>query len=64
MTKRGLLAVLQTRPKRMELDSALEQLGHWGKFQLISYGLLCVPIVFHAVFYLTYVFSAMEAEHR
>ena len=48
----------------MELDSALEQLGHWGKFQLISYGLLCVPIVFHAVFYLTYVFTAMEVEHR
>lgn len=48
----------------MELDSALEQLGHWGKFQLISYGLLCVPIVFHAVFYLTYVFTAMDVEHR
>ncbi|XP_026286905.1 organic cation transporter protein isoform X1 [Frankliniella occidentalis] len=55
---------IETRPKRMELDSALEQLGHWGKFQLISYGLLCVPIVFHAVFYLTYVFTAMQVEHR
>ncbi|KAJ1531644.1 hypothetical protein ONE63_000315 [Megalurothrips usitatus] len=56
--------VIETRPKRMELDSALEQLGHWGRFQLINYGLLCVPIVFHAVFYLTYVFTAMESEHR
>lgn len=49
----------------MELDAALEVLSKiWGRFQMVNYSLLCVPIMFHASFYLSYVFTAKQVEHR
>ncbi|KAJ1531717.1 hypothetical protein ONE63_000383 [Megalurothrips usitatus] len=49
----------------MELDAALEVLSRmWGRFQMVNYSLLCVPIMFHASFYLSYVFAAKQVEHR
>lgn len=49
----------------MELDAALEVLSRiWGRFQMVNYSLLCVPIMFHASFYLSYVFTAKQVEHR
>ncbi|XP_063242502.1 organic cation transporter protein-like isoform X2 [Bacillus rossius redtenbacheri] len=48
----------------MNVDKALEELGSWGRFQLINYSLICLPIIFTAMFSLCYVFTAGLVPHR
>lgn len=46
------------------LDAILVRIGQFGRFQIINYVLLCVPMVFNAFFSISYVFTASTVEHR
>ena len=48
----------------LDLDIILGELGSFGKFQLINFTLICIPIVFNAIFTLSYVFSAGVPKYR
>jgi OCT family organic cation transporter-like MFS transporter 4/5 len=45
-------------------DDILEQLGDFGKYQILQYLLLFPPVFFTAAFTLTYVFTAGAVPHR
>ncbi|XP_017863547.1 PREDICTED: organic cation transporter protein-like [Drosophila arizonae] len=46
------------------LDAILVRIGQFGRFQLINYALLCVPMVFNAFFSISYVFTASTVVQR
>ncbi|XP_055906955.1 solute carrier family 22 member 3-like [Eupeodes corollae] len=46
------------------LDAILVRIGQFGKFQLINYLLICIPMLFNAIFSVTYVFTASTVVHR
>ncbi|KRK05398.1 uncharacterized protein Dyak_GE27901 [Drosophila yakuba] len=46
------------------LDAILKHLGQFGRFQLIIFLLICLPMMFHAMFSVTYVFTAATVTHR
>ncbi|XP_017013579.1 organic cation transporter protein [Drosophila takahashii] len=46
------------------LDAILKHLGQFGRFQLIIFVLICLPMMFHAMFSVTYVFTAATVTHR
>ncbi|ALC44949.1 CG7458, partial [Drosophila busckii] len=46
------------------LDAILVRIGQFGRFQIINYVLLCVPMVFNAFFSISYVFTASPVVHR
>ncbi|XP_016976584.2 organic cation transporter protein [Drosophila rhopaloa] len=46
------------------LDAILKHLGQFGRFQLIIFMLICLPMMFHAMFSVTYVFTAATVTHR
>ncbi|XP_046742427.1 uncharacterized protein LOC124409078 [Diprion similis] len=48
----------------MDFDEVLEELGELGKFQLINYFLICLPVFFSAANSLSYVFVAGVPEYR
>ncbi|XP_069690607.1 solute carrier family 22 member 4-like isoform X2 [Periplaneta americana] len=48
----------------MDLDEILDELGHFGKFQLISFLLISFPIIFSATFALSYIFTAGDLNYR
>lgn len=46
------------------LDSILVRIGQFGKFQVIIFLLICLPMMFNAIFSVTYVFTASSVVHR
>lgn len=46
------------------LDSILIRIGQFGKFQMIIFLLICIPMMFNAIFSVTYVFTASTVVHR
>ncbi|XP_030383352.1 solute carrier family 22 member 3 [Scaptodrosophila lebanonensis] len=46
------------------LDAILVRIGQFGRFQIINYVLLCVPMIFNAFFSISYVFTASTVVHR
>lgn len=46
------------------LDSILIRIGQFGKFQVIIFLLICIPMMFNAIFSVTYVFTASTVVHR
>nr|CAD7445168.1 unnamed protein product [Timema bartmani] len=48
----------------MDLDKVLGELGQCGRFQITNYILICLPIMFNAMFTLTYVFTAGDVAYR
>lgn len=50
----------------MDIDKALENtIGRkWGRYQSITFPLISVPYIFQALFYLSYVFTTMQSDHR
>lgn len=48
----------------MDLDEILDEVGHFGKFQAISYLLVGFAILLSAAFSLSYVFTAGDLEYR
>ncbi|KAH8379073.1 hypothetical protein KR009_002983, partial [Drosophila setifemur] len=46
------------------LDAILVQIGQFGRYQIINYVLLCVPMLFNAFFSISYVFTASTVVHR
>lgn len=46
------------------LDAILVRIGQFGRFQIINYVLLCIPMVFNAFFSISYVFTASSVVHR
>ncbi|XP_001353579.3 solute carrier family 22 member 3 [Drosophila persimilis] len=51
-------------PEEVTLDAILKHLGQFGRFQLIIFLLICLPMMFHAMFSVTYVFTASTVTHR
>ncbi|XP_022216882.2 solute carrier family 22 member 3 [Drosophila obscura] len=51
-------------PEDVTLDAILKHLGQFGRFQLIIFLLICLPMMFHAMFSVTYVFTASTVTHR
>jgi len=51
-------------PEDVTLDSILKYIGQFGRFQLIIFLLICLPMMFHAMFSVTYVFTAGTVMHR
>ncbi|XP_063709471.1 organic cation transporter protein-like [Culicoides brevitarsis] len=52
------------KPDGIDLDVILTELGSFGKFQCINFFLICIPIIFNAVFTLSYIFTAGVPNHR
>uniref|UniRef100_A0A1B0DMI4 Major facilitator superfamily (MFS) profile domain-containing protein n=1 Tax=Phlebotomus papatasi TaxID=29031 RepID=A0A1B0DMI4_PHLPP len=50
--------------KTFDLDLLIQQIGPFGKFQLINYLLICIPIAYTAMYTLTFVFTAGDLEYR
>ncbi|XP_060531615.1 organic cation transporter protein isoform X2 [Cylas formicarius] len=48
----------------MDFDDMLEELGELGRFQIINYLLICLPVLFAAANSLSYVFTAGVPEYR
>nr|CAD7399801.1 unnamed protein product [Timema cristinae] len=48
----------------MDLDKVLVELGQCGRFQITNYILICLPIIFSAMFTLTFVFTAGDVAYR
>ena len=46
------------------LDSILDRIGHFGRFQAIVFVLICMPMTFNAIDSVTYVFTASTVVHR
>lgn len=46
------------------LDAILLRIGQFGRYQIVNYVLLCVPMVFNAFFSISYVFTASTVVHR
>lgn len=51
-------------PDRVELDDLLEEVGHFGPFQLWQCTLLLLPVIFTAFSNLCYVFTAGDLHYR
>ncbi|KAE8751502.1 hypothetical protein FOCC_FOCC001749 [Frankliniella occidentalis] len=49
---------------RADLDTILLQLGDFGRFQFANYVAISFPILFSAIYTLTYVFTAKDLEYR
>uniref|UniRef100_A0A1B0DGX8 Major facilitator superfamily (MFS) profile domain-containing protein n=1 Tax=Phlebotomus papatasi TaxID=29031 RepID=A0A1B0DGX8_PHLPP len=50
--------------KTFDLDLLIHQIGPFGKFQLINYLLICIPIAYTAMYTLIFVFTAGNLEYR
>jgi OCT family organic cation transporter-like MFS transporter 4/5 len=48
----------------MDFDDMLEELGELGKYQIITYFLVCLPVLFGAANSLSYVFTAGIPDYR
>lgn len=46
------------------LDSILVRIGQFGKFQILIFLLICIPMMFNAIFSVTYVFTASTVTYR
>ncbi|XP_017072487.1 organic cation transporter protein-like [Drosophila eugracilis] len=46
------------------LDAILVRIGQFGRYQIINYVLLCLPMLFNAFFSISYVFTASTVVHR
>ncbi|XP_017840801.2 organic cation transporter protein [Drosophila busckii] len=51
-------------PQDHTLDAILKHIGQFGRFQLMIFMLICLPMMFHAMFSVTYVFTAGTVVHR
>lgn len=51
-------------PEDITLDAILTHIGQFGRFQLFIFLLICLPMMFHAMFSVTYVFTAGTVMHR
>ncbi|KAH8372356.1 hypothetical protein KR093_011194, partial [Drosophila rubida] len=51
-------------PEDITLDYILKYIGQFGRFQLVIFVLICLPMMFHAMFSVTYVFTASTLVHR
>ncbi|XP_049807425.1 organic cation transporter protein-like [Schistocerca nitens] len=47
-----------------ELDEVLEELGRFGKYQAFTFIYITVPIIFHVITGLSFIFTAGTVEHR
>lgn len=48
----------------VDLDGVLQEIGQFGLFQMKQYGLMVLPIIFNALFTLSYIFTAGNLEYR
>ena len=49
---------------RQDLDNIILQLGDFGRFQFANYVAISFPILFSAIYTLTYVFTAKDLDYR
>lgn len=47
-----------------QLDLILKELGQFGKFQIINYLLIAIPLTLSAAYTLSYVFTAGDLDYR
>lgn len=47
----------------IDLDGVLNEIGQFGRFQIKQYGLMVIPVIFHAMA-LSYVFTAGRLNYR
>jgi hypothetical protein len=48
----------------MDFDIVLDEIGEFGKFQLLNYLLICLPVLSGAANSLSYVFTARSPNYR
>jgi OCT family organic cation transporter-like MFS transporter 4/5 len=48
----------------MDFDEVLDEIGDFGRYQIITYLLICLPVIFSAANSLTYVFTAGVPNYR
>ncbi|XP_063909141.1 solute carrier family 22 member 3-like isoform X1 [Zophobas morio] len=46
------------------LDNLLIQLGDFGKYQSLMFGLVCIGVILHSGVHVAFVFTAMDLEYR
>lgn len=47
-----------------DFDPVLREIGEFGRYQIINYVMLCIPIAIYAGITLTYVFTAGNLNYR
>lgn len=50
--------------EELSIDSLLVQIGQFGRYQLKNYVLLSVPMIFNALFTMSYLFTAGSVTYR
>ncbi|KAJ8969980.1 hypothetical protein NQ317_007027 [Molorchus minor] len=60
----NLRVSIMERQHILDFDDMLEELGELGKFQVYTYILICLPVLFAAANSLSYVFTAGIPEYR
>lgn len=50
--------------EEFDLDLLIQQIGPFGKFQLLNYLLICIPVTLTAMYSLVFVFTAGDLEYR
>lgn len=50
--------------KKMDFDDILVEIGEMGRFQITTYALICLPVLFAAANSLSYVFTAGVPNYR
>lgn len=48
----------------VDLDNILVELGQFGKYQVINYGFILIPIIFSSIYNGQYVFNAASVSYR
>lgn len=47
-----------------DFDPVLREIGEFGRYQILNYVMLCIPIAIYAGITLTYVFTAGNLNYR
>lgn len=47
-----------------DIDTVLDEIGEFGRYQFLTFTLLCIPMFFNAIFTLSYVFTASSVDQR
>lgn len=56
--------IYENEKEESTLDGILTRIGQFGPFQLIILLLICMAMMFSAIFSITYVFTASSVAHR
>lgn len=54
----------EPKSKEIDVDIIFDEIGHFGRYQIINYVWLCIAITVYAAITLAYVFTAGNIDYR